>query len=172
MEAKKAMNSTILMFGLLFGMIIILFNFINPPTSDPETTNKGLLGIISLVLLISTPILAIKYYKDKGFDVTLGQAVKIGVLAGLLGGLIGGIYGYIYYAYINPDAVDQVIEMSNKVLAKNDMFSEEMLEKQAETTKSMFLPMQIIANLIAGLLYGVIGGLLGGLFFKTPSEDY
>ncbi len=172
MDAKKVMNNTILMFGLLFGMVIILFNFINPPTSDPETTNKGVLGMISLVLLITIPILAVKYYKDKDLEVTLGKAVKIGVLVGLLGGFIGGIYGYIYFAYINPDAVDQVIEMSNKMLAQNDMFSEEMLEKQAETTKSMFLPMQIFANAFAGLLYGVIGGLLGGLFFKTPNEDY
>lgn len=172
MDAKKVMNNTILMFGLLFGMVIILFNFINPPTSDPETTNKGVLGMISLVLLITIPILAVKYYKDKDLEVTLGKAVKIGVLVGLLGGFIGGIYGYIYFAYINPDAVDQVIEMSNKMLAQNDMFSEEMLEKQAETTKSIFLPMQILANAFAGLLYGVIGGLLGGLFFKTPNEDY
>jgi len=172
MEAKKIMNSTILTFGVMFGMVIILFNFINPPTADPESSSKTMFGFLSLAILISIPIFAIRYYKEKGFDVTLGKGVKIGVLLGLLGGLIGGIYGYIYFAYINPDAVDQVIEMSNKVLAKSNMFDEEMLAKQAETTKAMFLPMQIIANLFAGLLYGVIGGLLGGLFFKSPNEDY
>jgi hypothetical protein len=128
--------------------------------------------MIALAIFITIPILAIKYYTGKGIDVTLGKSVKIGVLVGLLGGLIGGIYGYIYFGYINPDAVDQVIEMSNKMLAQNDMFNAEMLEAQAETTKRMFLPMQVVGNVFAGLLYGVIGGLLGGLFFKTPNEDY
>jgi membrane protease YdiL (CAAX protease family) len=174
MDAKKIMNSTVLTFGALFAIITILYNiinYINPPTADPETSSKGLLDMIALAIFITIPILAIKYYTGKGIDVTLGKSVKIGVLVGLLGGFIAGIYGLIYYGY-NPDAVDRVIEISKERMAQIDMFDADELEAQAETTKRMFLPMQVVGGASVGSLYGVIGGLLGGLFFKTPNEDY
>ncbi len=172
MEAKKAFNNTVLTFGALYGILAILFTFASSPTDDPKTTSKMILGTVSLIIFISISIFAVRYYKNQGFDITLGKSIKLGVLLGLLGGLIAGIYSFIYFAYINPDAIEQVIEMSKKIFEDNDKFTPEMIEKQTELTRKMFLPMQLIANVFGGLLYGLIGGLLGGLFYKTPTQDY
>ncbi len=172
MENQKSFNSIVWMFAGLYAILGILFMFIKPPTADPKDPSMAILGFVALFLFIGIPILAVWYYRNQGYPVSLGKAVKLGVLIGLLGGLIVGIYAYIYFAYINPGAVDQVLEISKNMLKENDMFNEDMIEKQMAMTKKFFVPMQFVSQVFGGLLYGVIGGLLGGLFFKTPSEDY
>ncbi len=172
MENQKSFNNTVWMYAALYAILGILLMFIKSPTANPKDPSMVILGFVSLFLFIGIPILAVWYYRNQGYTVSLGKAVKLGVLIGLLGGLIVGIYTYIYFAYINPDAVDQVLEMSKNMLKENDMFTEETLEKQMQITKKFFIPGQFIGQMFSGLLYGVIGGLLGGLFFKTPVEEY
>ena len=173
MEAKKAMNNVILTFGIFFGIMMIAFNYyISSPTDDPTTANRQIVGFIALAVFFTIPILAIKYYKDKGFDITFGQAVKLAVLLGIVGGIIGGLYTFIHYSYLKPETIDQVIEIGNKVLEKSGVFTPEQIAEQAETSRNYFIPIQVFSHVFNGLLYGVIAGLLGGLFFKTPSEDY
>ncbi len=172
METKKTFSNIVVMFAALYAILGILFMLIKSPTADPKDPSMMVLGFVSLFLFIGIPVLAAWYYRQQGYDVTIGKSVKLGVLVGLLGGLIVGIYAYVYFAYINPAAVDQVIELSRSMLEENDMFDEEMLEKQMEMTRKFFVPMQLIGQLFSGLLYGVIGGLLGGLFFKTPKDEY
>jgi len=172
MEQKKSFNNIVYMFAALYGIAGILFMLIKSPTADPREPNMIILGYVSLFLFISLPVLAILYYKKQGYPVTLGKAVKLGVLVGLLGGLIIGVYTYIYFSYINPDAVDQVLEMNQKVLEDMGDFLPPMDEEQIEMSKKFFLPGQIFGQIFWGLVFGVVGGLLGGLFFKTPTEDY
>ena len=172
MENQKSFKNIVWMFATLYAILGILFMLIKPPTADPKDMSVIVLGFVSLFLFIGLPVLAVWYYRNQGNAVSLGKAVKLGVFIGLLGGFIVGIYAYIYFAYINPDAIDQVMEMSRKILEENDAFPKEMLDKQMEVTKKLFVPMQLLGQLFSGLLYGVIGGLLGGLFFKTPNEDY
>jgi len=172
METRKSFNNIVIMFGGLYAILGIIFMFVASPTADPKATSSVVLNFLSLLIFIGIPVLAVRYYRNQGYQVSLGKAVKLGVLVGLLGGLLVGIYAYIYYSFINPEAVEQVLELSRKVLEENGMLNDEMIEKQMETTTKFFAPMQIVGQTFSGLLYGVIGGLLGGLFFKTPTEDY
>jgi len=172
MEAKQIFNKTIYMFGALYAIFGILSMLLKSPTADPKDPGVAVLGIISLIIFIGIPVLAVWYYKKQGFPITLGKSIKLGVLSGLFGGFILAIYAYFYFAYINPGAIDQVLEMSRKILENQASFNEEMIDKQMEMTRKFFMPAQIGGQIFAGLLYGLIGGLLGGLFFKTPTEEY
>jgi len=172
MEQKKSFNNIVYMFAALYAIVGILFMFINPPTANPTETRAIVLGFVSLFLFIVLPILAVRYYKKQGYPVTLGKAVKLGVLVGLLGGLILGIYSYIYFAYIKPEDVDIILEMKRKAFEDMGSFSSEMDDNPMEMAKKIFLPGQFFGQIFWGLVFGVIGGLLGGLFYKTPIEDY
>ena len=172
MENQNSFKNTVWTFGALYAILGILFMLINPPASDPKSTSTVILGFVALFLFIGLPVVAVWYYRNQGNAVSIGKAVKLGVFIGLLGGFIVGIYAYIYFAYINPEAVDKVLEVTRKILEEKGTFSEEMLDTQMEMTKKFYVPMQLVGNIFSGLLYGVIGGLLGGLFFKTPKEDY
>ncbi len=172
MENQKSFKNIVWMFALLYALLGILFMLVKSPAADPKEPFVVILNFASLFVFIGLPVLAVWYYRNQGYAVSVGKAVKLGVLIGLLGGFIVGIYAYIYFAYINPGAVDQVLELSRKILEENDAFSQDMLDKQMEMTRKLFVPMQLVGQIFSGLLYGVIGGLLGGLFFKTPNEDY
>jgi hypothetical protein len=172
MENKKSFSNIVYMFGAIYAILGILTMFIKPPTADSKDTSMVILGFVSLFLFIAIPIIAVWYYKKEGYQVTLGKALKLGVLLGLFGGTIVGIYAYIYYSYVNPGAIDQVLELSRNMLEETGKFDEKMIEMQMETTRKLFVPMQLFGQIFSGLLYGVIGGLIGGLFYKTPTENY
>ena len=172
MKEKKSFSNIVITFAILYGILAILLSLIKTPTTDPKDTIAVILGFVGLFVFIGIFVLAVKYYKDQGYKVFIGTGIKLGVLAGLLGGLIAGIYSYIYFAYLHPEMIDQVLEMSRKILEENDMFDQEMLEQQMETSRKIFLPMQIGGQIFSGLIYGLIGGLLGGVFYKTAREDY
>ncbi len=172
METKKSFNNIVLIFATLYAILGILSMLITPQTTNPKDPVMTAISFIFLFLFIGLTVLAVWYYKKQGFPVTLGKAVKLGVLVGLLGGLLVGLYAVIYFVYINPDAIEQVLALSRQVLEDNDMFDADMIDKQMEITRKFFILGQFAGQIFSGLLYGVIGGLLGGLFFKTPSEDY
>jgi hypothetical protein len=172
MNNQKSFSGIVTNFALIFALLGIAMMLINDPAADPKDISNLVIGFLGMALMISIPVFATKYYRDQGYHVSIGSSIKLGVLIGLLGGLIIGIFAYIYFAYINPEAIDQVLELSRQVLEENGMFNEEMVEQQMETTKQFFLPMQIFGQIFGGLIYGLIGGLLGGVFYKTPTEEY
>jgi hypothetical protein len=171
METKKNFSTILWIFSILYAIAGVIFMFIKPRTANPEATSTMLLSFLGLFVFIGIPVYAVKYYRDQGNFVSISSSVKLGVLIGLLGGLLLGIYSYIYFKYINPEIIDQILEISRKVLEDNDMFDQESIEQQMEMTKNNFASLEFAGQLFTGLLYGVIGGLLGGLFFKTPQED-
>ncbi len=170
MENQKSFKNIVYMFSALYAIVGILFMLIKPPTANPKDTGMMILGFIGLFIFIGIPVLAVWYYKKEGYPISLGKAIKLGVFIGLLGGLIVGVYAYIYYSLVNPEAIDQLLEMSKQILEDKNM-NEDLIEKQIDITRKLFVPMQLVGQIFAGLLYGLIGGVLGGLFFKSPTQD-
>ncbi len=171
METNKKILPIALNFAVIYAIISILFMIFQPKNMEQSSTTT-VLGFISLILFISIPIVAIRTYKNQGGQITLGKAIKIGVLIGLIGGLLTGVYSIIYYHYINPAAIDETLEMSREVLEKSGKYTEEMIEKQMEITRQYFLPFLFIGQIFSGILYGLIGGLIGGLFFKPKQTEF
>ncbi len=170
MKNKKSFANIVYMFAALYAILGILFMLIKPSTANPKDTSMIILGFIGLFVFIGLPVLAVWYYNKEGYQVSLGKAIKLGVLIGLLGGFIIGIYAYVYYSFINPDAVEQTLEISKQVLEDQNM-SEDLIENQMEIARKLFIPMHFFGQIFTGILYGIIGGVLGGLFFKTSSQN-
>ncbi len=171
METKKLYKQIIFYFSIIYAVLAIIFMLFQPQNLKPNTTTS-IMGFVSLILFISIPIVAIKMFKQQGGEITLGKAIKLGVLIGLLGGLIVGIYAAIYFTYIKPEAVDQTMELSRQILEDSGKLNSDMIEKQMEITRKFFVPLQIVGQIFTGVLYGLIGGLIGGLFYKPKNTDY
>ncbi len=171
MENKKQLNSIILNFSALYAIVAILFFAFTPKTAEPNTTTS-ILSFLGLMLFISIPIVAVRTYVKQGGEISLGKSIKIGLLIGLLGGIVTAIYSALYYAYINPQAIDQALEISRSILEKQGSYNEEMIEKQMEITRKFFIPFSLFGQIFVGLLYGLIGGLIAGFFFKPKNQMY
>ncbi len=171
MENKKSIFPVVLNFGVLYAILSILFLIFQPKNIDATSTNT-LLGFVSLILFISIPVVAIRTYKNQGGEISLGKAIKIGVLIGLIGGFITAVYAVIYYQFINAAAMEETLEMSRKMLEKSGKYSPEKIEKQMEITREYFFPFLFIGQVFTGMLYGLIGGVIGGLFYKPKTSQF
>lgn len=172
MNKKNIYQNTILSFGFLYAVLGILFMLIHNPMDTEKTTGNIILGFIGFFIFIGIFVISVWYYKSQGEKVSLGKAVKIGVLSGLVGGIILSVYSYFYFTSLHPEALEMALEMAREKLSENDDFTPEMIEKQMQSMKSMMLPIQLISQVFGGMFYGLIGGLLGGFFYKERTEDY
>jgi hypothetical protein len=169
---KKTFFNIVLTFAIIYAILGILIFLFTSPDSNPKDAKKIIVGFITLFLYIGIFVMAVKYYKTQGYEVSIGSGIKLGMLSGLIGGLIIAVYSYIYITYLHPEFVDQSLEMTRKILEENDQFNQEMIEEQMKISQKIFFPALMFGQIITGWLYGLIGGLLGGIFYKTPSEDY
>ena len=171
METNKKYKQILFNFSIIYAVIAIIFMLFQPQNMKPNTTTS-IMGFVSLILLISIPIVAIKMFKQQGGEITFGKAIKLGIIIGLFGGLIVGIYSFIYFTYIKPEDIEKNIEMSRQILEKSGKFNSDMIEKQLEITRQYFVPFQLVGRIFSGFLYGLIGGIIGGLFYKPKDINY
>ena len=172
MEKKGNLLNIVALYGILFALLIAAQVFVTA-TVEPGSMVSAILNLVMLALSVLIPFMAVKAYKNQIGQMSFGKALKVAVLVGLAGGFLGGLYAMIYYKFINPEAVDKMMEISREAIEKLGLIKDpELVDKQMEITRSWFIPGQFGGALFSGLLYGVIGGVIGGLVFRTPSEDY
>ncbi len=171
MENKPNTKQLIFYFAIIYAVIAIIFMMFQPENLK-ENSISVILGLLSLAIFISIPIVALNMLKKQGWGVTMGGSIKIGVLIGLLGGILTAIYTVIYFKYINPDATEKALQLSREILENNDSFDDELIEKQMEMTRKFFSVFQFIGQIFTGLLYGLIGGIIGGLFYKPKNTEF
>ncbi len=159
-------------FGILYAILGMVFMLINDPMAGKDNITNQIIGFIALFVFIFITTAAVWYYRGKGQTITLGTAIKLGLAIGLIGGSLLAVYTYFYFKYINPEAIDFIMEKARETLENNEQLTEEMVEKQMEMVQKITFPSQIIAQIFVGVFYGLIGGVLGGLVFKTKVEDY
>ena len=172
MEKKGNLLNIVTLYGILFALLIAAQVFVTA-TIEPNSMFSTILSVAMLALSILIPFMAVKAYKNQTDYMGIGKALKVAVLVGLAGGFLGGLYAMVYYKFINPEAIDKIMEMSRETIEKMGLNTNpDLTDKQMEMSRSMFIPMQLVGALFSGLLYGAIGGVIGGLVYKSDSEDY
>ena len=93
--------------GILLGLASVAFTVLLYVT-DFLYTDNTLLAIITWLINIAISvvfiIMAIEQYKkaNEGF-LSIGEAIKVGVVVAVIAGVIGAIYQVIYTTIIDPD---------------------------------------------------------------------
>ncbi len=172
MNEKKIFNNTVLSFGILYAIVTIAFIILHNPLDTEPNTKNAFISFLGFFIFIGISVLAVWYYKKQGGTISLGKAVKIGVLLGLMGGSIAAVYTYYYFTSINPEAADIALNIARQEIEKKAELTPEMIDKQMELVKKMMLPMQVGSQIFVGMFYGLIGGILGVFFFINPTEEY
>ena len=82
---------------------------------------------------------AIKKHRDDdlGGHITLGRAFLLGLVACIITGLIGGIAAFVYYNFIDPAAVDQIVETTAEMMEGFGL-PEEQLEEAIQGARDGF----------------------------------
>ncbi len=174
METKQAsVKSVALSYGALLGIVSILLGVI-AYVMNVHLERPWWLSVLSLAAMVLFIIYGIKSFKKEndGF-LSLGEAIKVGLAIALVSGIIGVLYQYVFVSFIEPDYVNQMVEMTEqKMLEDNPGMPEEQREMAISMTRKFMSPGIMAAiGIIVSLFLGFIISLIGGLVMKQNRPE-
>ena len=149
--------------GILLGLASVAFTVLLYIT-DLLYTDSTLLAVITWLINIAISVvfivMAVEQYKkaNEGF-LSIGEAIKVGVLVAVIAGVIGAIYQVIYATIIDPDYYDKVVEVAMKKMSGiTSNFTEEQMEEFQD--KMYANKPSIVSSFSTSVIFSAIGGLI------------
>ena len=169
---KPQARKTILNYGLILGVVSILIGVVMYVT-DMYIEKSWLGTVISILLTVVIIGYGINEFKkhNAGY-LTLGQALKVGVGIALVGGIIGVIYQLIFVNFIEPDFVENMMQLQfDKMIEQNPDMTQEQIDMSMEMGRKFSSPWITSAIAIIGSLFiGLVISLIIGLVMKKESD--
>ncbi|WP_298546073.1 DUF4199 domain-containing protein [uncultured Aquimarina sp.] len=168
MKQRISIKTHILKYGLVCGMVTIIFNFLTYLMGN-YTKQNIFHAIIFLLITTSSIILGMIMFKKTNDNyISLGEALKTGIGIAILGGFLTIVWKILLIKVIDPDIITQLEEKHVKHIIDNSYdFSQENIEKQIAITRKYSSPLiQIVANIVENLFLGTVFGLIGGLIIR------
>lgn len=159
-----------LMFGVLFGVLMIL-EFVISYVADIDPVSNPSYGIILNVLnMLVFPVLFItipcnNFKKMNLGYISLGQCLKIGVTVCLIAGLLSALFQSVF-TVIFPEYMDEIIHKTRQVILQKspDMPAESLEMALSWTRKFMqpqiMIPVSAVTYSFIGLFFSLIIGLI------------
>lgn len=149
------MKSTVLKFGsygLLVGFIIFSIHLILGVNYLSSSTNE-ILGYISIFISLSFIYFGIKHYRDKENDgfISLGKAIKIGILISILVAIGISIADFIYTKFIDPSFFKNYEQQLINQGRENEIV------KMTSTTAAIFM---LALVTVIGFIFSLISGII------------
>ena len=149
--------------GILLGVACVVLSVLLYVT-NLLYTGSFLIGaitwLLNLAICVVFIVMAVQQYKtaNDGF-LTVGEAIKVGVVTALVGGVIAAIYSVIYTTVIDPNYYEKVVEVTmEKMSAFTSNFSEEQMEELRE--KTLQSKPSVVWTFFSSILGSAIGGVI------------
>ena len=152
-------------YGLMLGLVMIVINvlmYVTGMTLEGKQWPQFLYYLIFPV----TIFYAVNQFKKKNGNVlSLGQAIKTGLIIAIISPLVFSLYSLIFHYVIDPDFVSKVMEVTREKMMENPNMTEEQVDQSmafAEKFMNPFLGVTfwIALSAIFGLIYSLIAGLI------------
>jgi len=172
MESQKlSPGKFALNYGLILGLLMIVIAVITYVTGMALELKQWPQWIYYIVFPVTIFYVISKYKKSNGNILSLGEAIKIGLVIGLISALVYAVYGLIFNYLIDPEFMSQIMEATRDKLLENPNLSEDIVDKQLEMMEKFMNPVVGTAIWIAlSALFGLIYSLIGGLIMKKEEE--
>ena len=168
---KVTAKKFVLNYGLILGIISVIFGVVMYVTNvylDPSIIYT-IIGFLILVTIIS---LAIKAFKtENGGFLSLSEALKVGIGVAVIGGIIAAIWSFVLMNYIEPDYMNQMMEVQREqMIEMQPDMTEAQLDSAAEMASKFSSPLISVAtSLIGSLFFGLVISLIAGLIMKNKN---
>lgn len=170
MEQKTSVGKTILNYGALFGIVMVLEFVVGYVMNIDPQTNKTYGLVINLLNFLILPFglgyMASTSFKNSnnGF-IAIGEAIKITVGMGAFASLIYGVFFWIF-TIIFPDFVPELMEKVRSItIQQNPNFTKAQIEMSLTIMEKfmkpyILIPSTILINCFVALIHGTIVGLI------------
>ncbi len=172
-DQQKPTKKIAINYGLYLGIASILISVVVYAMGKQH--EQGIVvPILSFVVMATIIVLGIKKFKDvNGGFMTLGQGIKTGVGIALIGGVISIAYTIIFMTFIEPDSLEQGMEIARQKMLDNPNLSEEQIDAQMEMAKKFSGPGMIaVFGLLWTLFLGFVISLIGSAILQKKENEY
>lgn len=173
METTPSIKSTILQYGILLGIISVVFRLMIY-FLDMHYTQEPSVGVVSILISITVIILGQYAFKkeNEGY-LSLSEALKLGMGIALISGIIGVTYQIILVNVIDPNTIDKMMEIArNKLIDDQPELSQEQVDQFVDMQRNFTTPgMTIAFGLIFSLFFGFVISLVSGLILKRNRPE-
>ena len=170
------MKSTVLKYGiyaLISSCILFLSGFFL--IEDGDFGNMAIYGFSTIFISLLFVFFGIKHFRDKVNNglLSLGRAIKIGVLISLFAAMGIAVADYIYSSSINPDFVTEYKEYTLNQYQEANLSVAEITEKTEELEASMAMMdssfKMALFMFIEVTIFGFIISLITGLILQRKN---
>jgi len=158
-------------YGLLTGLVSIIFGFITFVTSQENNTAFNLLNY---VILGAGIILAQKGFKSANKNyLSYEQGMGISMLLALINGVLSSLFYYIYCKFIDPDVVARLAKsIRDKMVAEGNTSDVQIDQIIDMTMKFSTGPYSIITGIVSNLFAGLLLALIITAVNKNSRSEF
>ncbi|UTW60745.1 DUF4199 domain-containing protein [bacterium SCSIO 12741] len=152
----KSMNYGVFLGLMLIGISVIAY-VAGLKTGDSINAWSG-----GIVMLVGVFYFMLRFRnKDNGGFASFGQLFVVGFLTLLIAIIISSVYSYVFLTYINPEAVDEIKQVTYDRYISSGMSQEEAI-KSMKMAEPFMTP--LFTSLMAIVIYGFVGAGLGAIY--------
>ncbi|MGM5470901.1 DUF4199 domain-containing protein [Flavobacteriaceae bacterium LMO-SS05] len=159
---KFAMN-----YGVILGAIMILIAVVMYVTGM-ALEGKQWPQYLYYIIFPMAIFYAIGQFKKQNANVlSLGEAIKLGVVIAAISAIVYIIYGLLFNYVIDPDFMNQLKDVVRDKMLEAPNTTQEMIDQQMKVVDMFMNP--LIGNAIwlaVSMFFGLIYSLIGGLVMK------
>jgi hypothetical protein len=171
MENKVTVSQIGLRYGLILGLLSIVFGLILQMTG--QATNNWL-SSIGYIIFIVVIILAHKAFKEGGDGfMSIGQGIGIGTLLSLIGGTLSSIFTFLYLKFVDDSMLQTIRDKQIEGMEAQGM-DDAQIDQAMEIAGKFSGPVAIlIIGIVGSIFIGFIISLIVALFTKksNPALD-
>lgn len=158
-------------YGLIIALVIIILAVL--------TWITGLDGVklmqwISWVAYFAVLYFCLKNWRDHyhGGYIRYGQSLSAGILFMFFASVIYAFYNVIYLTWIDPTAVDRMLDIMEEAYYKQGLTEEQVTAMMNFATKLRGPGMQFFSVIIGTTFIGVILSLIVSIFIRREGDPY
>ncbi len=156
MEEKATISQVGLRYGLIFGLIFIVYGMI---LQFLDLATNQALGYVNYVILVIGLVLAFRAFMEGGDGyMSLGQGIKIGMLISLVSGALSGIFSYVYIKFVDDSMLEKIKDLQIQKMEEQGM-TDDQIDKAVEIA-GKFMSAELIP------VYAVFGMLIAGFILS------
>jgi cytochrome c biogenesis protein CcdA len=159
--------------GIILGVASVLFLLVMYATGNHLAPHWSA-SVVNAIIFIGIIVYGIKQYKAANNDfLSWGQGVKVGVGVAIVGGLIVVIYNYLFMNFIEPEFMNQMMEVQNQAFLDQGL-TEEQIEAANAMTSTFSSPGILAAVGIVSYAIGgfIISAIAAAIMKKSEEETY
>lgn len=170
MENQASSKSIILNYGVYYGVlsivIAVLFYALDMHLEQGVVNMVTGLGVMLVFIVLAQR----KFKLDNMNIMSFGQAVKVGMGTVMLGAVISLIYNQIFVNFIEPDFMEQVMEIQRQNWRDDNLTTEQIQGAEEMARKFSGPVIQSAFVLIGAAFFGFIFSAISGAILKRTEE--